>query len=49
MGLYSTNICQFPFIKETQERALPKFKYYAKLMAELKKMLDDEIKPLMNH
>lgn len=39
----------FTSYKEAQERALPKFKYYAKLMAELKKMLDEEIKPLINH
>jgi type I restriction enzyme R subunit len=35
--------------KEVQEKALPKFKYYAKMMAELRKILEDEIKPLMNH
>ena len=35
--------------KEQQEKALPKFKYYAKLMAELKKTLDEEVKPLLNH
>lgn len=39
----------FTSYKEAQERALPKFKYYAKLMEELKKMLDEEIKPLINH
>ena len=33
--------------KETQERPLPKFKYYAKMMAELKKILEEEIKPLL--
>ena len=32
------------FNKEQQEKALPKFKYYAKLMAELKKTLDEEVK-----
>ena len=36
-------------IKSEQEKALPKFKYYAKLMAELKKTLDEEVKPLLNH
>ena len=35
--------------KAVQEKALPKFKYYAKLMAELKKTLDEEIRPLMVH
>lgn len=35
--------------KAAQERALPKFKYYALMMAELRKTLDEEIKPLMNH
>ena len=35
--------------KAAQERALPKFKYYTQMMAELKKMLDEEISPLMNH
>ena len=34
--------------KSVQERALPKFKYYAKCMAELKKTLDEEIKPLIS-
>ena len=33
--------------KKAQEKAIPKFKYYAKLISELKKTLDEEIKPLM--
>lgn len=33
--------------KASQEKALPKFKYYAKMMAELRKLLDEEIKPLL--
>ena len=33
--------------KSFQEKALPKFKYYAKMMAELRKLLDEEIKPLL--
>lgn len=33
--------------KETHEKALPKFKYYAQMIAELKKTLDEEIKPLI--
>ena len=35
--------------KKNQEKAVPKFKYYARLMSELKKTLDEEIKPLVNH
>ena len=35
--------------KQLNENALPKFKYYAKFMEELKKTLDEEIKPLINH
>lgn len=33
--------------KESQEKALPKFKYYSQCMAELRKVLDEEIKPLI--
>lgn len=32
--------------KETQEKPLPKFKYYAKMMTELRKILEEEIQPL---
>ena len=39
----------FTSYKAAQERAIPKFKYYAKLLAELKKTLDDEIAPLTSH
>lgn len=35
--------------KESREKALPKFKYYTQMMAELKKTLDTEIKPLISH
>lgn len=35
--------------KKTQEKALPKFKYYAQMMTELRKTLEKEIKPLINH
>ena len=35
--------------KESCGNALPKFKYYSQMMAELKKTLDEEIKPLINH
>ena len=34
--------------KEAQEKALPKFKYYALMMADLRKTLDEEIKPLLS-
>lgn len=34
--------------KDSQDKAIPKFKYYSKMMAELKKVLEEEIKPL-NH
>ena len=33
--------------KESQEKALPKFKYYSQCMTELRKILDEEIKPLI--
>ncbi|MDO4634252.1 MAG: type I restriction endonuclease subunit R, partial [Eubacteriales bacterium] len=39
----------FANYKLAQEKALPKFKYYTKMMAELKKTLDEEIKPLLVH
>lgn len=35
--------------KAAQERALPKFKYYTQMMAELRDILDKEIKPLIEH
>lgn len=35
--------------KATQERALPKFKYYARMIAELRDTLDKEIKPLIQN
>lgn len=35
--------------KEAEERALPKFKYYSKVMEKLKKTLEEEIKPLISH
>ena len=34
--------------KTVQENALPKFKYYAQMMAELRKTLNEEIKPLIS-
>lgn len=34
--------------KAVSERALPKFKYYAQMMAELRKTLEEEIKPLIS-
>ncbi|MCI8379213.1 MAG: HsdR family type I site-specific deoxyribonuclease, partial [Lachnospiraceae bacterium] len=36
----------FTSYKAEKEKALPKFKYYAQMMSELKKTLDEEIKPL---
>ncbi len=39
----------FTSYKEAQEKALPKFKYYAQMMAELRKTLEEEIKPLISH
>lgn len=33
--------------KAVQEKALPKFKYYTKMIAELRNLLDEEIKPLL--
>ena len=33
--------------KSAQEKALPKFKYYTQCIAELKKILKEEVKPLM--
>lgn len=33
--------------KESREKPLPKFKYYAKMMAELRNILEEEIKPLV--
>lgn len=35
--------------KESREKALPKFKYYAQMMAELRETLDREISPLIAH
>lgn len=35
--------------KAAQEKALPKFKYYAQMIAELRKTLEEEIKPLITH
>lgn len=35
--------------KKTQEKALPKFKYYTRCITELKKILEEEIKPLISH
>lgn len=35
--------------KAVQERALPKFKYYKQMTTELKKMMEEEIKPLNSH
>ncbi|HBI59788.1 MAG TPA: restriction endonuclease subunit R [Lachnospiraceae bacterium] len=37
----------FTSYKAAQDRALPKFKYYIQMMEELRKTLDEEIKPLL--
>ena len=34
--------------KAAQEKAMPKFKFYAQMIKELKKILDEEIKPLIS-
>ena len=34
--------------KEIQKRSVPKFKYYTMMIADLRKTLDEEIKPLLN-
>ena len=34
--------------KSAQEKALPKFRYYSQCMAELKKILEEEIRPLIS-
>ena len=39
--------CNYGGYKEEQEKPLPKFKYYNRMMAELRKVLDEEIEPLM--
>ena len=39
----------FTSYKAAQEKALPKFKFYAQMMAELRKTLEEEIKPLISH
>ena len=39
----------FAGYKATQEKAIPKFKYYTQLLSALKKTLDEEIKPLINN
>jgi type I restriction enzyme R subunit len=39
----------FTSYKAAQEKALPKFKFYTQMMAELRKILEEEIKPLISH
>lgn len=38
----------FASYKQAHEKALPKFKYYSQMMTELRKVLDEEIKPLLS-
>ncbi|MCD8082398.1 MAG: hypothetical protein LUE86_02445 [Clostridiales bacterium] len=35
--------------KNAQEKPLPKFKYYARMMVELKQILEEEVEPLLQH
>ena len=42
----TTDFAQY---KAKQEKAMPKFKYYAQMMSELRSTLDEEIKPLINN
>ena len=35
--------------RASQENALPKFRYYTQLISNLKKTLEEEIKPLISH
>lgn len=37
----------FTGYKASQENALPKFKYFSLVMSELKKLLAEEVKPLL--
>ena len=39
----------FTSFKEAQERAIPKFRYYNMMIEELRKTLEEEIKPLLNN
>lgn len=39
----------FTSYKNAQEKGLPKFKFYAQMIAELRKTLEEEIKPLISH
>ena len=41
------NTVNYTKYKESQEKVLPRYKYYARMMAELKKTLNEEIKPLL--
>lgn len=39
----------FSGYKEARERAIPKFKYFTMMLTELRKILDEEIKPLVDN
>ncbi len=39
----------FTSYKSATENAMPKFKYYAQMMMELKKTLQEEVEPLIAH
>ncbi len=44
-----TTTIDYKSYRASQEKALPKFLYYKKVMEELRKTLDEEIKPLLNN
>lgn len=39
----------FTSYKQTQEKSFPKFKYYSKMISELREIMEEEIKPLLTH
>ena len=39
----------FTNYKQAQEKSIPKFKYYSNMMTELRKIMEEEIKPLLTH
>lgn len=41
------NNCDYNAYKASVDKALPKFKYYGELIAELRRILDEEVKPLL--
>lgn len=39
----------FTNYKQAHEKSIPKFKYYSNMMTELRKIMEEEIKPLLTH